>query len=110
MKKIILSSLLLLTSLFASYTTSQAKNHIGKNIEVCGEVDDVYNHKNGHIFLNIDGKYPNQKMSIVIWKNYTNNFKNITFLNKTICVKGIVKEYKNMPEIYLENKDQMRFK
>jgi exonuclease VII large subunit len=110
MKKIILSSLLLLTSLFASYTTNQIKNHIGENIEVCGKVEGVYHHRNGHIFLNIDGKYPNQKMSVIIWENYVNNFKNMNFLNKKICVKGIVKEYKNIPEIYLENKTQLTFR
>ena len=96
--------------MFASISTIEAKNHIGEDIEVCGIVDGIYHHRNGHIFLNLDGKYPNQKMSVIIWKDYVNNFKNIHFLNKIICVKGIIKEYKNKPEMFLEEKNQLRFK
>jgi hypothetical protein len=109
MKKLILF-LLMFGLVFAFYTTDQVKNHIGENIEVCGKVDGVYHHRNGHIFLNLDGKYPNQKMSIIIWKDYVNNFKNLHFLNKRICVKGFVREYKNIPEIYLKDKKQIKFK
>ena len=109
MKKLILFFMIISLS-FASIKTTQAKNYIGQQEEVCGKVDGIYHHRNGHIFLNIDGKYPNQKMSVIIWKNYVNNFNGIHFLNKIICVKGIIKEYKNKPEMFLENKSQLRFK
>ena len=103
MKKLLMV-VFIISSLFASFTTVEAKNHIGENIEVCGKVDGIYHHRNGHIFLNLDGKYPNQKMSVIIWKDYVNNFKHIHFLNKVICVTGIIKSYKNKPEIFLKNR------
>jgi len=108
MKKILLF-LLMFNFIFASISTTEAKNHIGENIEVCGKVDGVYHHRNGHIFLNLDGKYPNQKMSVIIWKDYVNNFKGFHFLDKSICVKGLIKIYKGIPEMFLENKNQLRF-
>jgi exonuclease VII large subunit len=109
MKKIILF-LVIFNFTFASISTVEAKKHIGEYVEVCGRVDGVYHHRNGHLFLNLDGKYPNQKMSVIIWKRYVNEFKNFYFLGKTICIKGVVKEYKGTPEIFLKNRYQVKFK
>jgi len=49
-------------------------------------------------------------MSVIIWKDYVNNFKGLHFLGKSICVKGLIKIYKGIPEMFLENKSQLRFK
>jgi len=109
MKKLIYF-LLIFNFLFASISTTEAKKHIGEYVEVCGKVDGIYHHRNGHIFLNLDGRYPNQKMSVIIWKRYVDEFKNLHFLGKNICVKGLIKEYKGIPEIFLKNRHQVRFK
>ena len=114
MKKVLLF-ILIITFTFAFISTTEAKNHIGEYAEVCGKIYGVYHHRNGHIFLNLDGKYPHQKMSVIIWKRYTTEFKEYHLLEKhilgkTICVKGVIKSYKNIPEIFLKNKYQLEFK
>jgi len=105
--KTIVVFLFSISLIFGFYNTNQAQNHIGENIEVCGKIKEIYHHKNGHIFLDLDGKYPNQKMTLIIWNDYKNNFNNINFKNKYICVKGFIKTYKDKIEMFLENKSQI---
>jgi len=93
---------------FAAYSTTEAKSHIGEYAEVCGKVYGVYHHRNGHLFLNLDGRYPHQKMTVVIWKEYVDNFDSIRFKNRRICVQGRIRCYKGKPEIFLKSRSQLK--
>jgi len=108
MKKLLL--IFLAIKVVFAISTSQAYKYIGESVEICGKVKEVFKHSNGHVFLNIDGKYPNQKMEFLIWHKYLKNFRGIDFLNKEICVKGLVREYRGRLQIFLKNKNQLRFK
>ena len=97
-------------SLFAqnTYSTSEAIDHVGEYAYVKGKVYQVYISKKGHIFLNMDGKYPNQPFTAVIFQSDAYKFNYVKSLeNKTIVVKGIIKLYKNKPEIILNNPNQL---
>jgi len=56
----------------------------------------------------MDGKYPNQPFTAVIFQPDAYKFNYIKSLEgKTIIVKGIIKLYKNKPEIILNNPNQL---
>ncbi len=88
--------------------------YIGDEVRVCGKVYSVYfakNSKGQPTFLNIDGYYPNQKLTVVVWGIYKSRFSSLKNLkNKHICVKGYIEVYKNKFEIVLKNKNQLQIK
>ena len=107
MKKfILLAAILGMTSLkmFAQNIASEdAAKHIGKTVTVCGKIfGGRFFEKNEKTLLNMGGAFPNHLITIVVdgeaRKKF--NFKPEEFyLNKEICVKGEVKDYKGKPEL-----------
>jgi hypothetical protein len=100
----------LFNSLFAqnTYSASEAIDHVGEYAYIKGKVYQVYISKKGHIFLNMDGQYPNQPFTAVIFQSDAYKFNYVKSLeNKTIVVKGIINLYKNKPEIILKNPEQL---
>ncbi len=88
----------------------QAKNYIGKKVIVEGTIADVFISKKGNIFLNFSNPYPNQCFSGVIFKEYAKKFdKNIknSYYGKKARVVGIIKEYRQKPEIILKSPSQI---
>jgi len=91
------------------YTSSEAINHIGEFASVKGNVHQVYISSKGNIFLNIDGTYPNNPFSVVIFKSNAHKFPNIKSLEgKTIIVTGTIKLYRGKPEIIVNNPNQIK--
>src|SRR5258708_353621 len=73
-------------------------------------IDQTY-HKSQMVFLNLGGDYPNQKLSIVIKGKDRDKFKvspEIAFKDKTICVTGVMSNYKGKPEIVVTDPDQIK--
>src|SRR5205809_7721655 len=53
-----------------SISAAEAKDHVGENATVCGEVVSTHyaaRTRGGPTFLNIDKPYPNQIFTVVIW-------------------------------------------
>lgn len=64
----------------------------------------------GMILLNLGGEYPNQKMTVVIKAKDRDKFPvspEVAFMNKKICVKGKVIDYKGKPEIVVTDPAQI---
>jgi len=79
------------------YTSTEAINHIGDFSS------------RGNNFLNIDGIYPNNPFTAVIFKSDADKFPNIKSLEgKTIIVTGQIKLYRNKPEIILNSPNQIK--
>ena len=82
---------------------------------ICGTVVSTYysrNAKGSPTYLNFERKYPNQIFVGVIWGNSRSNFDNAPeriFKNKKICVKGTIRTFKGIPQIYLRNNSQIKF-
>ena len=114
MKKIILICLLMLSTVFAqSYSSSEAKLHIGENVTICGNVDKTYyaRKSNGSpTFLSLGGAYPNQNFTVVIFGRDRNKFDTpeVDYDNENICVTGKIKEYKGKPQIVAKSKNQIK--
>jgi len=113
MKKSLILSLVLTGVIFGStYTTSEAAMHIGENATVCGTVYGGYYGKKLRgqpTFINLDGSYPNQAFTIVIWGSdrYKFSIPEVRYTNKKICVDGIIDSYKGKPQIVVKSKSQI---
>ena len=116
MKKIYIALFALMVTGFANaqtkITLDDISQHIGDSVTFCGLVADMRyfeNTKNQPTFLNIGDKYPNQKVTIVIWGNLRGAFKEKpeTLLNKQVCVTGKIILYKEKPEIIIYHPEQI---
>jgi len=87
-----------------------AKDHVGEEIIIEGEVADAYRSASDTVFVNFGGKYPNNCFAAVIFKDDLGNFSGapeITYAAKTVRVKGKVQEYQGKPEIILDGPAQI---
>jgi micrococcal nuclease len=65
-----------------------------------------------HIFLQKKAllAYPNDLFTVVIFAKDKSNFKEapeVMYNDKNICVTGVVKKYKDKPEIIVSSPDQI---
>ena len=94
-------------------SASQASKHIGESKTVCGKVvDSKYSTKSrgAPTFLNFDRPYPSHPFLVVIWGNDRSNFPSSPeryYLNKEVCVSGLIDSYKGKPQIEAKNKAQV---
>lgn len=70
---------------------------IGIPVNITGTVNDIYRHKDGHIFFTLsDGR---DEIRIVIWKDTTKRMNFTLKENMDVNVIGNVEVYKGEPEI-----------
>lgn len=89
----------------------KAAYYMGKNVEVCGKVLQVKNVKK-QTYLNLDGRYPQQKLAVLVWNDDLNQIVNKIgrldkLENSRICVTGIVDSYKGNPQIILKESNNI---
>jgi endonuclease G len=93
--------------------TTQAKDHIGKFTTVCGKVVSikyVENGKGNPTYINLDKKFPDQQFTVVIYGDVRTSFSYVPdkkLMNKTICVKGKIGQYKDIPQIVVNEEEQI---
>jgi DNA/RNA endonuclease YhcR with UshA esterase domain len=95
-------------------TTTEAKNHIGEKATVCGTVVSTHyavRTKGSPTFLNLDEPFPKQVFTILVWGSDRAKFGDpeSKFDNKRVCVTGLIKDYKGVPEIIAEQPNQIEF-
>ena len=95
-----------------TYTSEQAKSHIGENATVCGVVASTHfaaSSRGEPTFLNLDKPYPNQVFTILIWQNDRAKFgvPERDYANKSICVTGTIQDYRGIPEIIARSSSQI---
>jgi hypothetical protein len=114
MKKMILTLTVATGFLFGgNYSTAQASNHIGEKGTVCGVVTGGYYAKSTRgkpTFINLDGRYPNHKFTILIWGENRHNFHapERSYDGQRVCVTGYIELHKGLPEIEVEDSGQLR--
>ena len=90
--------------------SDSVKSYIGQEVIVVGAITQVSITKSGTVFFNIDGKYPNNKMTAVIFKKDIEKFGDLKYWEgKSVGIKGKIEEYKGNPEIILKNQGQLSF-
>jgi DNA/RNA endonuclease YhcR with UshA esterase domain len=85
-------------------TAADAKNHIGEEATVCGNVASTRyasSTRGQPIFLNLEQPYPNQIFTVVILGRNRAKFGNpeSEYSGKRICVTGKIEDYRGVAEI-----------
>ena len=93
-------------------TAAEAKNHVGETATVCGNVVSTHfaaGTKGSPTFLNLDEPYPKQIFTILIWGSDRPKFgdSETKYGNKKVCVTGLIKDYKGVPEVIVEQPSQI---
>jgi len=112
MKRIILPAFLLLmffvSNSFAqdAISSKEAKDNIGKKVQVKGKVAAIFISEKGNKFINFDEKSPNQTFTVAIFSGKDVDISRIKE-GCTMTVFGEIKEYKGKPEIVIDSNEQI---
>ena len=93
--------------------TARSFADTGDQISICGTVVSTRLTRNGHIFLNLDKKFPNQIFTVAIWKDSKVNFSyepHIELEGREICVEGQVRLSQGTPTMELRNEKAVTFR
>lgn len=88
---------------------TDAINHIGQDVIVRGTVTKVFRSKNGNVFLDFGGSYPD--VTFVVWipgdapEAADPGLPDLE--GKEVKISGTVQLYKGKPEIKVSTKDQI---
>jgi micrococcal nuclease len=92
-------------------TATEAKTHIGENATVCGTVASARYSTEGRqpTFLNLDKAYPQPIFTVLIWGANRDKFgkPEELYKDKRICVTGKIEDYRNAPEMILDDPHQL---
>ncbi|MFK7786118.1 MAG: DNA/RNA non-specific endonuclease [Crocinitomicaceae bacterium] len=95
-----------------SVNTQRVKGlvHSSKNQTVCGTVVSTKKHKKGHVFIDLDKKFPNQVFSVSIFSSSIKNFDfepEVYLLDRKVCFSGKIGEYNDTPNMIIEHGKQV---
>ena len=114
-RSVLLPAVILLIStpvLAETIRPDEAPRHFGQVVTVEGVVSDVHHAASGRAtFIDIGGRYPNNPFTAVIFSDDANKFPDVDTLGgKTVDITDIIKNYKNRPEIVLNDPNQVKVK
>jgi DNA/RNA endonuclease YhcR with UshA esterase domain len=94
-------------------TASEAKDHVGETATVCGSVVSTRyatSTKGQPTFLNLDKPYPNQVFTVLIWGENRSKFgtPESEYKGKRICVTGKITEYRRVPEMVVNDPQEIK--
>lgn len=95
------------TNKSAYISSLEAKDHVGSQQKVCGEIVQIKQFGKG-VYLNFDNRFPRNDFSVVVWKSKLAEFKqnntNLSSLRgEQVCVTGKITNYKGKQQIKLSN-------
>ena len=91
-----------------TYSTAEAKNHIGEDATVVGLVTKVSFARKAE-FLNFDGEYPNQLFSAVIFAVDFDRVGEVkTYVGQKVAVTGTIKLYHGKPQINVKSSEALK--
>ena len=96
----------------ALIAAADIKSHVGQTVMIEAAVTEIHRTQSGkQILINMNGRYPNNALTAVVFQNDFAKFPNIEAFNgKTVQVTGAVKLYRGKPEIVLNNSNQLKLK
>lgn len=111
-----LLTVLLFTSVAAAQTSKitahEAKDHVGEIQTVCGKVASTHfapGSKGQPTFLNLDGPYPKEVFTVLIWGSDRPKFgtPETKYQDANVCVTGKITSYRGKPEIIATEPSQI---
>ncbi len=88
-------------------------SHVGDSVRVCGKIMTARyldRSESGPTLMNMGKPYPDQPLTIVIYKKDRKNFDlipEVELIDKDICVTGVVILYKEKAQMVLNSKEQL---
>jgi DNA/RNA endonuclease YhcR with UshA esterase domain len=109
---LILAANALVQAQTGNITAAEAAKHVGERATVCGHVVSTHyavRSKGSPTFLNLDEPYPRQIFTITIWGSDRPKFGDpeAKYGNKRVCVTGLIKDYRGVPEVIVEQSSQV---
>ena len=117
MKYIFFVASLFFTTVGFSQTSiklEDAAKHIGDSVTVCGKVAGgifLEQLENGPTFLSLGAAYPDQLLTLVIWKDQRAQYEPVPetqYMDKDVCVTGKIVLMRERPQIVIYKKDQLK--
>jgi DNA/RNA endonuclease YhcR with UshA esterase domain len=91
-----------------NYPAAEAAKHVGETATITDRVDGVHQSGKGNIFLNMDGKYPNQAFTAFVPSSSAAKFSNPQqYEGRTVSVSGKITLYRGKPEIVVTSPSQI---
>jgi hypothetical protein len=85
--------------------TAEARKHVGEQTTVCGTIAGKHtadSAKGKPTFIDIDGAYPHQAFTVVIWDDDKNKV-GVFPASGNVCVSGKIEVYKEVAQIVLHD-------
>jgi hypothetical protein len=90
------------------------KNHVGDSVRLMAKIYGgkyLKSSKDSPTFLDVEGKYPNAPLTLVIWSDVRSQFKTppekLYNNGKVEWITGKIELYKDKPEIVIHSPDQI---
>ncbi|MFT4602973.1 MAG: endonuclease G [Arenicella sp.] len=83
----------------------------GRKHTVCGKVVSTKKHEKGHVFINLDMKFPNQVFSVSIFESNIHNFSyqpHVYLMDKEVCFTGEISDYNKTANMVIENEKKVK--
>jgi hypothetical protein len=92
---------------FVAIAASQAGAHVGERKVVCGIIASL-NEVPSARFFNFDRRFPNQTMTIVMWRrDYAAVGKLDVSEGDNFCVEGVIEQHEGKPRVQLSDRRQI---
>ncbi|MFC4230730.1 hypothetical protein ACFOW1_02435 [Parasediminibacterium paludis] len=97
-------------------TPDEAAKHIGDSVTVCGKIfgGRYFDRSDNKItLLNMGAAYPQSPLTILIEADSRKNFSNKPeefYVEKEVCITGVIKEFKGKPEIIVAKEAEIMVK
>src|ERR1700712_2992490 len=93
----------------ADIPAAEAAHHVGETVTVIGVLTNAHVTVKKRINLDIDGVYPNNTFSAVIFAHGSQPLPDFTpLVGKTLAITGKIKLYYGKPEIIIDSSDQVK--
>ncbi|WP_019672472.1 hypothetical protein [Psychrobacter lutiphocae] len=112
---IAVGSMMLCLTAFGKEPVIEARKaalYVGRSALVCGNLVEIKHLPNRH-YLNLDKKYPNQNLTVLLWNKdyqlFEQRFGKIeNHLGSRLCAHGKINEYKDKLQINIANLQLLR--
>lgn len=86
---------------------AEADKHINETLIVTGKVAQV-TVREKLVYVNLDKPFPDSPFTAVVFARATNQFGDLSKLkNKNVEIKGKIEEYRDKPQVILNNTNQL---
>jgi len=83
----------------------------GRKHTVCGKVVSTKKHEKGHVFINLDRKFPNQVFSVSIFESNIHNFSyqpHLYLMDKEVCFTGEITDFNKTANMVIETEKKVK--